>query len=126
MSFYIYNEQGFLEWEVSSESAIPAGLLYTSVPPDSELIRPKFNNSTSSWSEGGSIQYIPTMDEIVSNERIWRNAELNRADIELNKVQDGMGTGTVAAWREYRCSLRDWPESRDFPDSTKRPVAPDA
>lgn len=57
-------------------------------------------------------------------EKFWRNDELSRADIELNKVQDGVGTGTVAAWREYRCYLRDWPESPDFPDSTKRPKSP--
>lgn len=60
-----------------------------------------------------------------TEERAWRNTELFRADIELNKVQDGMGTGTVGTWREYRCALRNWPESEFFPDSTKRPVAPD-
>lgn len=59
-------------------------------------------------------------------EREWRNAEISRSDIELNKVQDGVGTGTVGAWREYRCALRDWPEHPDFPQADKRPVAPDA
>ena len=59
-------------------------------------------------------------------ERGWRDSELVRADIELLKVQDGVGTGTVAAWRSYRIQLRDWPTSPDFPDATKRPVAPDA
>lgn len=58
-------------------------------------------------------------------EREWRNSEIARSDIELLKVQDGMGVGTVAAWREYRCALREWPENPNFPDSTKRPVAPD-
>lgn len=59
-------------------------------------------------------------------ERGWRNCELNRADIELLKVQDGVGTGTVAAWRSYRVALRDWPASEFFPDAEQRPVAPDA
>ncbi len=68
----------------------------------------------------------PSVEQVTAVERVWRDSELDRADIELNKVQDGMGTGTVSAWREYRCSLRNWPESPDFPDSTKRPVAPDA
>ncbi len=67
-----------------------------------------------------------TLEQASTLERHWRDSELSRADIQLNKVQDGMGTGTVSAWREYRCSLRDWPESPDFPDSTKRPMAPDA
>ena len=68
----------------------------------------------------------PTPEQIASIERAWRNGELGRADIELNKVQDGMGIGTVTAWREYRCALRNWPEHESFPDSTQRPVAPDA
>ena len=68
----------------------------------------------------------PTPEQLVAIERAWRDGELDRADIELNKVQDGMGTGTVSAWREYRCLLRNWPENEFFPDSTKRPVSPDA
>lgn len=64
--------------------------------------------------------------KLVEEERTWRNIELERADVELNKVQDGMGIGTVTQWRAYRCELRDWPEHPDFPDSTKRPIAPDA
>lgn len=67
----------------------------------------------------------PTDEEIKAIERSWRNNELNRADIELNKVQDGMGVGSVASWREYRCALRRWPEHEKFPDINFRPVAPD-
>lgn len=59
-------------------------------------------------------------------EKSWRDSELARADIELNKVQDGVGTGTVAEWRKYRIALRDWPESPNFPELGSRPVAPDA
>ena len=55
-------------------------------------------------------------------ERAWRDAELARADIELNKVQDGRGTGLVSDWRDYRNVLRDWPEHESFPDSAFRPV----
>lgn len=62
------------------------------------------------------------------HERLWRNSELFRADIELNKVQDSdtNSVGSVTDWRLYRKSLRSWPESPDFPDTTKRPAAPDA
>lgn len=56
--------------------------------------------------------------------RVWRDGELARADIELNKVQDGMGKGTVSEWRAYRVALRTWPESQDFP--AVKPTAPDA
>lgn len=61
-------------------------------------------------------------------ERAWRNTELNRADVELYKVQDSdpKAVGTVAGWREYRKTLRAWPEQEEFPNKEKRPVSPDA
>ncbi len=39
--------------------------------------------------------------------------------------KDGRNENMVVGFNII-CSLRDWPESPDFPDSTKRPVAPDA
>lgn len=59
-------------------------------------------------------------------ERLWRDAELISADYELNKVQDGdiNSIGSVGDWRTYRKLLRAWPESEDFPDTSKRPQAP--
>ena len=68
----------------------------------------------------------PSTEQLEAEERAWRDEELKRADIELNKVQDGVGVGVVGDWREYRCLLRDWPEHASFPDSEFRPVAPDA
>ena len=70
----------------------------------------------------------PKVDTTEIQERLWRDAELTRADIELCKVQDSdpKAVGTVAGWREYRKALRSWPQSVDFPDTSKRPVAPDA
>lgn len=60
------------------------------------------------------------------SERGWRNSELLRADIELNKVQDSdpKAVGTVGQWREYRKQLRAWPDHTDFPDKLKRPTSP--
>ena len=66
----------------------------------------------------------PTAEQLADKARLWRDAELTRADIELNKVQDGMGIGTVTQWRSYRVALRNWPTTDGWPDSTK-PVAPD-
>ena len=61
-------------------------------------------------------------------ERLWRNKEISRADVELNKVQDSdpKAKGTVAEWREYRKQLRAWPSAKEFPNSKRRPKAPDA
>lgn len=66
-------------------------------------------------------------DKSVS-ERLWRNSELERSDIELNKVQDSdpKAKGTVTQWREYRKALRSLPEHEKFPSVEARPVAPDA
>ena len=63
-----------------------------------------------------------------STERAWRNAELYRADIELNKVQDSdvNATGSVGEWRAYRKELRQYPQQPGFPSQAVRPVAPDA
>jgi hypothetical protein len=64
-------------------------------------------------------------DEVAFTARLWRDRELDRADIQLLKIEDGMkGFGTQKAWREYRIALRDWPTTEDFP--TVKPVAPDA
>lgn len=66
------------------------------------------------------------LQEDKGREKSWRDLELSRADIELNKVQDGVGIGTVAQWRSYRTALRDWPKHDRFPQEDFRPVAPDA
>lgn len=56
--------------------------------------------------------------------RAWRDSELKRADIQLNKVQDGStGLGSVSDWRKYRVLLRDWPDTQEFPKDP--PASPD-
>jgi len=76
------------------------------------------------------VEGVPTTtfppQESHSEERSWRNSELNVADIELNKVQDGdtKAVGAVSQWREYRKALRAWPEQKDFPSKDFRPKPP--
>ena len=70
------------------------------------------------------VGLIPETPEV--RERAWRDAELRRADIMLNRIQDGMSSfGTVGAWRAYRVELRDWPTCVQFPEVVSRPTAPD-
>lgn len=66
-----------------------------------------------------------TSEELASRELNWRNKELIRADIELNKVQDNdsKAVGTVAEWRAYRKELRSYPDSENFPNGS-RPTPP--
>lgn len=63
--------------------------------------------------------------ELAILERSWRDNELRRADIEINKVEDIAGTFGAATWRAHRINLRDWPADPAFPDSALRPAAPD-
>jgi len=70
----------------------------------------------------------PKVDPTEIQERLWRDSELARADIELYKVQDSdpKSKGSVSEWREYRKALRAYPESEGFTNQESRPVAPDA
>ncbi len=56
-------------------------------------------------------------DKGVSDAREWRNNELARADIEVNKIDDEGGDSKD--FRAYRIGLRDWPQTLGFPDSEK-------
>jgi len=69
-----------------------------------------------------TIEPYVAPDTRPQEERQWRDQELAKSDIELNKVQDGRGTGLVSDWRDYRNELRDWPEHESFPDSAFRPT----
>ena len=70
---------------------------------------------------------VPSTEEITQQEIFWRNSELFRADIELYKVQDSdpKAGGSVSEWRNYRKSLRQWPEDVNFPNKEFRPKSPD-
>jgi len=72
------------------------------------------------------IERVLTPKQIGDAERLWRDDELKRVDIEIRKVEDPLEAFNALAWRRYAVLLRDWPIFDDFPDSTKRPVAPDA
>lgn len=80
-----------------------------------------YNNSQFYWED------IEVIIDYSLEERIWRDGELVRSDIELNKVQDAdpKCNGTVSQWREYRKALRAWPEHKDFPKKEFRPRSPD-
>jgi len=69
-----------------------------------------------------TIEPYVAPDTRPQEERQWRDQELAKADVELNKVQDGRGTGLVSDWRDYRNELRDWPAHPEFPEMHARPA----
>lgn len=74
------------------------------------------------------IDDILTEEQATYGEKLWRDYELKRCDIELNKVQDSdpKASGSVSDWRTYRKALRAWPENPNFPNKEFRPPSPDA
>ena len=49
-----------------------------------------------------------------SEARGWRDGELAKADIEINKLDDEGGNSS--GYRAYRIALREWPQSDAFPE----------
>lgn len=76
----------------------------------------------------GKLTWVDRKVDASFVEAIWMEKELNRAREELEKVQDSdpSAIGSVTNWRDYRKSLRSWPESENFPNKAYRPTAPDA
>jgi hypothetical protein len=81
----------------------------------------KFENGVFRW-----VEAALRPEDLANVERFWRDSELNRADEELNKVQDSdpKSVGTVTEWRQYRKDLRAWPDNSNFPDKNFRPQSP--
>ena len=79
----------------------------------------------------GEVSKKPVSEESIIKhqaalERSWFKNELKRADIEVFKAEDLAGAFNAGDWRTYRLALRAGLKSPDFPDSAKRPIAPDA
>lgn len=60
----------------------------------------------------------------------WREEQMSRIAKQLLMIEDEnpkAEPGTARQWRQYRISVMDWVEGEnpDFPDETKRPVAPE-
>lgn len=76
---------------------------------------------------------LPTPEELAIPERRWRDAELSLTDSMVARHRDQVEAEAETtltpdqykALQAYRSGLRDWPETKGFPDSTKRPVTPD-
>ena len=67
-------------------------------------------------------QQIPVENE-------WRESQMVRVANQLLMLEDNDPSaepGTARQWRDYRIELRKWIEGNvDFPDQSKRPVAPE-
>ena len=81
--------------------------------------------------EGLPILIDPAPD-VAGDERNWRDRELSSVIWLRDRHRDQLDLGTETALTPeqftellvYMQTLRDWPQSADFPDSQYRPVAP--
>lgn len=65
--------------------------------------------------------------KLVSVENAWREEQMPIARNNVTSIQFGEEgvPGTEQQWKDYWLALRKWtPGNPDFPDSSKRPVAP--
>ena len=71
--------------------------------------------------------YVPTTQELSEIENVWREVEMPKAQQNVTAIEYGDEgiSGTAQQWQKYWLALRKWTaDNPDFPDSTKRPVAP--
>lgn len=71
------------------------------------------------WSESPS--------QAINRENEWRDYEMPRAQQNITAIEYGEEeiAGTAQQWQKYWLALRKWTaDNPDFPDSSKRPVAP--
>ncbi|MGX1184779.1 hypothetical protein AB7M29_002458 [Pseudomonas sp. F-14 TE3623] len=75
----------------------------------------------------------PTAEALSVQERLWRDAEIERVKWLRERHRDQLDIGEQTTLMPvqfnellvYMQALRDWPQSPDFSDSQHRPTAPD-
>lgn len=74
----------------------------------------------------------PTLEQLASIERAWRDCELSITDRLIARHRDERDLARPLTLSDdqfvellgYRQALRDWPETLNFPNSAQRPPAP--
>lgn len=125
-TYYSPSKNAFYESEINT--SIPEDVLEITEKKKQELLSGQAKGLVITPDVSGNPILKGDLDNLENKlEIIWRNSELVKADIELNKVQDSdpKAVGTVSQWREYRKALRGWPENSNFPNKEFRPKAPD-
>lgn len=91
-----------------------------------ELVTPQMVAMTEAEVEA-HLNPPPSLQELAAFESAWRDAEMPAAQQNVTAIEYGEEgiPGTAQDWRKYWLALRKWSDTNpDFPDSSKRPVAP--
>jgi hypothetical protein len=122
--YYDPESKGFYQTDVNK--IIPSSAIEISLEKKDELLKQESEGLSIVMKDGEVSYSLATLKPEEDSERFWRDRELIRADIELNKVQDSdpKAVGSVLDWRTYRKALRAWPEDKNFPKQEFRPKSP--
>lgn len=94
-------------------------------PPQSAIVvEPPPNWADQVWQFPG---WSESTSQAISRENEWRVIEMPKAQQNVTAIEYGEEDipGTAQQWQKYWLALRKWTDTNpDFPDSSKRPVAP--
>jgi hypothetical protein len=119
MRYYINSDGKYLGgWDENP----PEGSIAVYPPPTIADQIWMFSDVEPFWSESPS--------QARTREGQWRDEQMARIANQLLMIEDedpDAEPGTKRQWMDYRIALRKWVDggSVDFPDATKRPVAPE-
>lgn len=124
--YFSPSTQGF--YHEGIQARVPGDVKIISKEKYEEVYEKLSSGHKASCDTSGEIKYeLVKLDDLVGEERFWRNGELGRADLEIFKAQDSdpKAMGSVSQWQEYRKALRSWPDHVQFPNKDFRPTSPD-
>ena len=134
MKYATFNEDGSLQYRlIEGVHDIPAHAIKVA----DELWFRLVNEQDGVWrlKADGAIQKEPLLEvvpDFAKLERDWRDGELQATEWLTTRHRDEQGIGrsttlTSGQYGEvltYRQELRDWPQTSNFPESSKRPSTP--
>ncbi|WP_330213592.1 hypothetical protein [Pseudomonas sp. Z18(2022)] len=134
-AFYSPSERGFFDTALNSKKQIPTDAVAVTEPQRRDLLAGISRGLLAQVSEDGSLELVePPVDPdaVALAERAWRDGVLTSAawlrDRHRDQLEISAPTTLTAEQFEgllvFMQALRNWPQSPDFPDSNRRPVAP--
>ena len=94
-----------------------------------EMVGPRPESSDYTAQSDGSWEITTETlnSKLAPIENTWREVEMPKAQQNVTAIEYGEEgiPGTAQQWQKYWLALRKWTvDNPDFPDSSKRPVAP--
>lgn len=103
------------------------------VAPDVDIYKYAAATGGTVMDDSNFVELPRRPEELASDERAWRDAEIERVRWLRDRHRDEMDMGVptslsaeqFAGLLSYIQQLRTWPQATGFPDQAARPVPPD-